>query len=66
MNGLNKEIRRPRVTPGPLLNLRLTINRNSGRADDHRRLNQDADTTIPSPSAASVTVQPQSCASSLV
>jgi hypothetical protein len=31
-----------------------------------QRLNQDADTTIPSPSAASFTSHPQSCASSLV
>jgi len=60
MNGLNKEIRRPRVPPEPPFNLRLTINRSDGRPYNHRRLNQDADTTIPSPSAASLTVQPQS------
>ena len=66
MNGLNKEIRRLRVPAEPLVNLRLTINGSGGRAGNHRRLNQDADTTIPSPSAASFTVQPQSCASSRV
>jgi hypothetical protein len=62
MNGLNKEISW-RLTPAePPLNLWLTIS--ADRID--QRLNQDADTTMPEPSAASVTVHPQSCASSLV